>query len=65
MSITAKKQLDTATPDIAESTQIETISTYKVGGKTFIVEPRFKESGTETICTILFRLMKLESDETA
>ena len=42
---------------------LEDISTYKVGGRTFIVEPLFKKSGDETIGTILLRLMKSDSEK--
>jgi len=50
-------------PDVSGRNPLEDISTYKVSGKTFIVEPRFKESGDETIGTILLRLMKADSEK--
>lgn len=33
---------------------------HKIGGKVFIVTPVFKESASETIGTVLLRLMKKE-----
>ena len=50
-------------PDESGHNPLEDISTYKVGGKTFIVEPLFKKSGDETIGTILLRLMKSDSEK--
>ena len=33
-------------------------TTYTIGGKSFVVEPRYKESGAVTIGTILLKLMR-------
>ena len=48
-------------PGTSGKNPFEETTSYKVGGMTFLVEPRFKESGTETIGTILVKLMKSES----
>jgi hypothetical protein len=37
-------------------------STYKVDGKTFIVEPVFQSEGHDTLGTILIRLMRADAD---
>ena len=39
---------------------LENITTYTIKGKTFIVEPVFKEDSQETLGTILMRLMRLD-----
>ncbi len=36
-------------------------STYKVDGRTFIVEPVFQMDGRDTLGTILIRLMKADT----
>jgi len=43
--------------------QSQISTTYKIDGKIFIVEPRFKQSGGETIGTILIRLIKSDSEK--
>ena len=50
-------------PGVSGRNQLEVLTTYKVGGKTFIVEPRFKKSGKETIGTILIRLIKSDGEK--
>lgn len=47
-------------PGSAGHNQLEDMTTYMVGSMMFIVEPRFKESGKETISTILIKLMKFD-----
>jgi hypothetical protein len=53
------------TPGVSGRNPLEDTTSYKVGGMTFIVEPHFKESGAETISSILVRLMKSESEKLA
>ena len=55
------KQITEGQNIMGNQSQIST--TYKVDGKIFIVEPRFKESGNETIGTILIRLIKSDSEK--
>ena len=31
---------------------------YEIGGKVFLVQPVYRERGTETVSSILFRLME-------
>jgi len=45
-------------PDTTGRNRLEDTTTYKIGGRTFIVEPRFRESGAETIGAILLKLMR-------
>lgn len=45
--------------EIEESLKKE--STYEIKGKKFVVRPLFKEDGTETLGTILLRLMTTKS----
>ena len=48
------------TPGVSGFASLEETTSYKVGDKTFIVEPHFKDSGGETIAAILIKLMKSE-----
>ena len=48
---------------IEKNLSVETIS-YNIGGKTFIVEPIFKKTSTETIGTILTKLIKADDEIT-
>ena len=50
-------------PGVSGRNPLEDITSYKVGGKVFIVEPRFKKSGKDTIGTILIRLMKSDGEK--
>jgi len=49
------------TPGDSGHNPLEESTLYNVGGMTFIVEPHYRESGTETISDILIRLMKTEN----
>lgn len=37
-------------------------STYRIGNRSFIVEPVFKEESSQTLGEVLLRLMKSESE---
>lgn len=50
----------TVLPGTSEKNAIDKVSTYKVEGKNFIVQPVFQPEGQETIGTILLRLMRAE-----
>ena len=50
----------TVLPSAAGKNAIDKVSTYKVNGKTFIVQPVFQPEGPDTIGTILLRLMRAE-----
>ncbi len=39
---------------------LETKTTYKVEGKAFVVTPVFKKEGTETLSSVLVKLMQSE-----
>ncbi len=41
---------------------LDKTSTYKVDGKTFIVEPIFQTEGHDTLGTVLIRLMRADAD---
>ena len=38
-------------------------STYRIGNRSFIVEPVFKEESSQTLGEVLLRLMKSESEK--
>ena len=38
-------------------------STYRIGNRTFIVKPVFKEESFQTLGEVLLRLMKSESEK--
>ena len=42
------------------NTQLEEKTTYRVGNRSFVVEPVFKEDSQNTLGEILLRLMKNE-----
>ncbi|MFT8888047.1 MAG: hypothetical protein ABF904_04445 [Ethanoligenens sp.] len=42
---------------------LEKSSTYKIDGKAFIVEPVFRQDGSETLGTILVKLMKADASQ--
>lgn len=50
----------TVLPGASGKNAIDKVSTYKVNGKTFIVQPVFQPEGQDTIGTILLRLMRAE-----
>lgn len=49
-------------PGVSGRSRLDKTSTYKVDGKTFIVEPVFQTEGHDTLGTILIRLMKADAD---
>ena len=36
---------------------------YRIGNRSFVVEPVFKEEGPDTLGSVLLRLMKEESEQ--
>ena len=38
-------------------------STYRIGNRSFIVEPVFKEESSQTLGEVLLRMMKSESEK--
>jgi hypothetical protein len=50
------------TPDISGRNSLEKTTTYTIGGKTFVVEPVFKEDSKDTIGSILMRLMQSDRE---
>lgn len=50
----------TVLPSSTGKNAIDKVSTYKVGGKTFVVQPVFRSESQDTIGTILLRLMRAE-----
>lgn len=50
----------TVLPGASGKNTIDKVSTYKVDGKTCIVQPVFQPEGPDTIGTILLRLMRAE-----
>ena len=53
--------MDSRVSNAVDSNSLGATTKYNIGNKTFIVEPHFKESGEETIGTILIKMMKSES----
>lgn len=49
-------------PGVSGCNRLDKTSTYKVNGKTFIVEPVFQKDGHDTLGTILMRLMRADAD---
>ncbi len=50
-------------PGASGRNRLDKTSTYKVDGKTFIVEPVFQTDGRDTLGTVLMRLMKADADQ--
>ncbi|MEG2383585.1 MAG: hypothetical protein RR879_05815 [Hydrogenoanaerobacterium sp.] len=50
-------------PDTSGQNEIESTSSYSVEGRTYIVKPVFKESSSETISSILMKLMQADGDK--
>ena len=63
MQQTTNAKQKSKNPGVSGRNRLEDSTTYKVGGRTFIVEPRFKQSGDETISTILIRLIKSDVEK--
>ena len=38
-------------------------TTYRIGNRSFVVEPVFKKEGPDTLGSVLLRLMKEESEQ--
>ena len=49
-------------PGASGCNRLDKTSTYKVDGKTFIVEPVFQTDGHDTLGTILIKLMRADAD---
>ena len=50
-------------PGASGQNPLEDIRTYTVQGKTFVVEPVFKEDAKETVGTILLRLIQSDNEK--
>ena len=51
-------------PEKAKNPEMLTLdSTYRIGNRSFIVEPVFKEKSSQTLGEVLLRLMKSESEK--
>lgn len=46
-----------------EQNPLDEKTTYHIGNRLFVVEPVFKEEGTDTLGSVLLRLMKEESEQ--
>jgi hypothetical protein len=53
---------DNIPPGVSGRNRLDKTSTYKVDGKTFIVEPVFQTEGHDTLGTVLVRLMRADAD---
>ena len=49
-------------PGTSGHNRLDKTSTYKVDGKTFIVEPVFQKDGHDTLGSILIRLMRADAE---
>lgn len=49
-------------PGASGHNRLDKTSTYRVDGKTFIVEPVFQTEGHDTLGSILIRLMRADAD---
>lgn len=49
-------------PGVSGRNRLDKISTYKVDGKAFIVQPAFQTEGHDTLGTILIKLMRADAD---
>lgn len=50
-------------PEKTKNPEMLTDSTYRIGNRSFIVEPVFKEESSQTLGEVLLRLMKSESEK--
>jgi hypothetical protein len=51
-------------PEKTKNPEVLTLdSTYRIGNRSFIVEPVFKEESSQTLGEVLLRLMKSESEK--
>ena len=48
---------------IASENPLEETTTYHIEGRSFVVEPVFKEESPDTLGSVLLRLMKSESEK--
>ena len=46
-----------------EQNPLDEQTTYRIGNRSFVVEPVFKEEGPDTLGSVLLRLMKEESEQ--
>lgn len=51
------------TPGASGQNPLEDTRTYNVQGKTFIVEPVFKEGAADTLATVLLRLIQSDTEK--
>ena len=51
------------TPDDSGRSSLDKTTTYTIKGKTFIVEPVFKEDSKDTVGSILMRLMQSDREK--
>ncbi|TQI67333.1 hypothetical protein [Clostridium sp. KNHs216] len=49
-------------PGASGHNRLDKTSTYKVDGKSFIVEPVFQTEGPDTLGTILIKLMRADAE---
>lgn len=58
-----EKKLPDGTTDQASQNPLEQTATYHIDGRSFIVQPVFKENGSNTLGAILLRLMQSEFEK--
>lgn len=58
-----EKKLPYGTTDQASQNPLEQTTTYHIDGRSFIVQPVFKENGSNTLGEILLRLMQSEFEK--
>lgn len=51
------------TPGASEQNPLEDTRSYNIQGKTFVVEPVFKESAKDTVATVLLRLIQSDTEK--
>ncbi len=57
-------QVKKTNPEKTKNPEVLTLdSTYRIGNRSFIVEPVFKEESSQTLGEVLLRLMKSESEK--
>lgn len=49
--------------DNTEKNPLEEKTTYHIGERSFVVEPVFKKESTDTLGSVLLRLMKSENEK--
>ena len=58
------KRLPAGSAKQACSNPLEQETTYQIDGRSFVVQPVFKEAGSNTLGVILLRLMRSEFEKT-